>query len=83
MKLPSTDICKILEACKGLELKSLKYGELSIEFAGNNLTEMHVVAQDSTSLVPFASEQIEDIQDDITSKLLMDPLLYEEMVNEE
>lgn len=84
--LSSDDIVKILKACSDAKVNELQFRDLKVSFQADNLTFTAFGHDNGTRSVPdFAPDQegVFDKDEELTQKLLSDPMLYEELVETE
>lgn len=81
--LTSDDIIKILKGCSDAGVQNFSYQGLEVAFKSDNLTFNSFSHDNGTRSVPdFVPDQegILDRDEELTNKLLSDPLAYEELV---
>jgi len=82
--LPSQKIIDIIDRCKSTNVKSLKYGNLEIEFTGNSvpITEFNQTASTNPETAPKAVAADKELTEDTRLAQLMmdDPPAFEQEV---
>ena len=85
-KLSAKDICSIISACHDADVSEITIGELYISFSGakclTNLTDVAISPDNDARSVPDDASFLDalDKDEELSMKLLSDPLAYEEMV---
>jgi hypothetical protein len=84
--LNSDDVVKIIKACADARVQELQFNGLSVSFQQHNLTFTAFSHDNGTRSVPDYTPDQEgelDRDEELTRKLLSDPVLYEELVETE